>query len=88
MAPAILRQRGFRYFFVSADLNEKPHVHVSKRRRGGGEAKFWLKPEVKLEWAEGLKEKEVRDARRFIEKEYETIMAGWRRHEAARRTKG
>jgi hypothetical protein len=43
--PTVFRHDGYRFFFFSneGDPREPPHVHV---RRGGGEAKFWLMPEV------------------------------------------
>jgi hypothetical protein len=37
--PTLLRWRGFRFFFYSADSWEPPHIHV---RKGGNEVKIWL----------------------------------------------
>jgi hypothetical protein len=37
--PTLLRWRGFRFFFYSADRSEPAHVHVEK---DGAEAKLWL----------------------------------------------
>ncbi len=37
--PTVLRWRGYRFFFYSADLWEPAHVHV---HRDGREAKVWL----------------------------------------------
>ena len=37
--PAVLRWKGYRFFFYSADGWEPAHVHVAK---GGNEAKIWL----------------------------------------------
>ena len=39
--PTVLRIKGYRIGFFSADADEPPHVHVDK---GGGQAKFWLEP--------------------------------------------
>jgi hypothetical protein len=39
--PTVLRIKGFRIGFFSADFDEPPHVHVDK---GGNQAKFWLEP--------------------------------------------
>ncbi len=41
--PVTLRETGFTFFFFSneGDPREPPHIHV---RRGGGLAKFWLRP--------------------------------------------
>jgi hypothetical protein len=38
--PTLLRWKGYRFFFYSADGWEPPHVHVVK---DGREAKIWLK---------------------------------------------
>jgi hypothetical protein len=37
--PTLLRWRGYRFFFYSADRWEPPHIHVVK---AGCEAKIWL----------------------------------------------
>ena len=37
--PTLLRWKGYRFFFYSADGWEPPHVHVAK---DGKEAKVWL----------------------------------------------
>ena len=39
--PVVLRVRGYTFRFYEADLNERPHVHVTK---AGREAKCWLDP--------------------------------------------
>ena len=39
--PTVLRVRSYRFFFVSLDRSEPPHVHV---RRENMVAKFWLEP--------------------------------------------
>jgi len=38
--PTVLRWKGYRFFFYSADGWEPPHVHVFKN---GSEAKVWLR---------------------------------------------
>ena len=38
--PTLLRWKGYRFFFYSADGWEPPHVHVVK---DGREAKIWLR---------------------------------------------
>jgi hypothetical protein len=37
--PTVLRWKGYRFFFYSADQWEPPHIHVVS---GGREAKIWL----------------------------------------------
>lgn len=45
MSPTVLRVGPFAVGFFPADGSEPPHVHV---RAGGGAAKFWLGPPVRL----------------------------------------
>jgi hypothetical protein len=42
MSPTIFREGGYRFFFFSLE-EARMHIHV---RSGGGEAKFWLEPNV------------------------------------------
>ena len=73
--PTVLRLRGYRFFFVSLDRHEPPHVHV---RREAKVAKFWLDPVV-LERAGGFSRRELtaiarlvaQHAGEFLEKWYE-----------------
>ncbi len=53
--PTVLRIRSYRFFFVSLDRGEPPHVHV---RRENMVAKFWLDP-VALERAGGFSRVEL-----------------------------
>ena len=39
--PVVLRVLGYSFRFYEADLNERPHVHVTK---AGREAKRWIDP--------------------------------------------
>ena len=51
--PTILREGPFRFYFVSGDRGEPPHVHIG---RDNGFAKFWLDP-VKLRRIRGIVER-------------------------------
>ena len=53
--PTVLRMRSYRFFFVSLDRSEPPHIHV---RRENKVAKFWLEP-VALERAGGFSRAEL-----------------------------
>src|SRR2546426_8436204 len=52
VSPTVLRVRGYRFYFFSRE-EPRPHVHV---QHAGGEAKFWLEPQVEL----GLDRKSTR----------------------------
>ncbi|TDT41793.1 uncharacterized protein DUF4160 [Halospina denitrificans] len=44
MSPTVFREKGYRFFFFSWEESRK-HVHVIS---GGGEAKFWIEPDIEL----------------------------------------
>src|SRR5215471_9875519 len=49
----------------------------------GGEAKFWVEPEVKLAQNYGLRGKELQDARSLIEEHINEIKTAWKKHFAS-----
>ena len=57
--PSIFRHDGFRFFFYSneGDPREPVHVHVMK---DGGEAKFWLSPDVTVAYSAGIDARTLR----------------------------
>ena len=61
------------FSFSMPEGNEPIHVHV---RRGGGYAKFWLEP-LELDYAKGLKTKEIVRAEIIITENLETIRRKW-----------
>ncbi len=57
------------FFVFSSDINEgRRHVHV-KGKKGNNECmcKFWIEPQVELEYNYGFKEKELNQIRKAIE---------------------
>ena len=54
--PLLLRDGPYRFYFVSADGDEPPHVHV---RRDAAFAKFWLDP-VELQNSGNFSRTEIR----------------------------
>jgi hypothetical protein len=71
--PEIFRLEGYVFFFYANEGNEPMHVHV---RRGGGYGKFWLEP-LELDYAKGLKTKEIVRAEILITENLETIRRKW-----------
>ncbi len=53
------------------------HVHVY---RAGGEAKFWLEPNVELAQNYGLSRRQLNTARRVIMEREDEIRAAWQAH--------
>jgi hypothetical protein len=69
----IFRERGYRFFFYAADLDEPIHVHVAK---SGREAKFWIQP-VEIAFDRGFKNHELND-------HYDEILMVWNREKDKR----
>ena len=74
--PTVFRHGGFRYFFYSneGDPREPLHIHVMG---DGGEAKFWLVPEVALAESAGLDARTLRYLTKVIEDHRATIERAW-----------
>jgi len=77
--PTVFRYLGFRFFFYSneGDLGEPPHVHVMGE---GGEAKFWLRPEVAVATSTGLDARKLRRLLRVAEARRDEIERAWHEH--------
>lgn len=71
--PTILKIRSYRFFFVSLDRGEPPHVHV---RRENMVAKFWLEP-VALERAGGLSRVELSEIARLVQVNRAVLLKSW-----------
>jgi Domain of unknown function (DUF4160) len=63
--PTVFWRNGYRFFFFSneGDPREPLHVHV---RRGGDEAKFWLRPEVAVAESFGFNAAELNALVRMV----------------------
>jgi hypothetical protein len=71
--PAVLRLRSHRFFFVSLDRSEPPHIHV---RRENKAAKFWLEP-VALERAGGFSRAELNVILKLVDEHREGLVRSW-----------
>lgn len=71
--PTVLRVDGYRFFFVSLDRGEPPHVHV---RRENKVAKIWLDPVV-LERAGGFGRVETNKVMRLVQEHREQFLERW-----------
>ena len=71
--PTVLRIGPYRFFFVSLDYNEPPHIHV---RREDKVAKFWLDP-VALQKAGGFSRTELNKIARLIDEQREYFLESW-----------
>jgi hypothetical protein len=71
--PTVLRRRSYRFFFVSLDRSEPPHIHV---RRENKVAKLWLDP-VALERAGGFSRVELNEILKLVDEHRERLMRSW-----------
>ena len=71
--PEVFRLEGYVFFFYANEGQEPIHVHV---RKAGGFAKFWIEPLV-LDFAQGLKTKELTRAEELIDQNIELIRRRW-----------
>jgi hypothetical protein len=78
--PAILRVKGYRFWFYEADLDEPAHVHVGKE---GHEAKYWLGP-VKIARSGGFKPAALREIERIIKDNLDFLLGAWEKEQNKR----
>jgi len=71
--PTVLKIGPYRFFFVSLDRGEPPHVHV---RREDRVAKFWLDP-VALQKAGGYSRPELNTIATMVEAHRDTLLESW-----------
>lgn len=74
--PAVLRVKGYRFFFFSLEGNEPPHIHVEQAERF---AKFWLNP-VSLAKSRGFRSGELSEIQKIIEEHREMMLERWNEH--------
>lgn len=74
--PVVFRYKGFRFFFYSNEgqPREPAHVHV---RSDGREAKFWLRPAVRVAGSDGLDARTLRELVGVVEANVELIERTW-----------
>ena len=71
--PSVLRVRGYRFFFVSLDRDEPPHIHI---RREAMVAKFWLDP-VALERTGGFSRRDLNAIAKLVEQNAVKFLESW-----------
>lgn len=71
--PTVHRERGYRFYFLSGDRDEPPHLHI---QGAGGFAKFWLSP-VALASSANLGGPAIRRIQRIIEQRQAEFLESW-----------
>ena len=74
--PVIFRYRGFKFFFYSNEgtPREQAHVHVEM---DDTEAKFWLRPEVRIAYNDGFDARTLRVLLDIVESNRDRIERAW-----------
>ncbi len=71
--PALLRVRGYRFFFYSMEAREPPHIHAA---HAGRYAKFWLEP-VALAQVRGFRGHELTELRQIVLQRRQFFLERW-----------
>jgi hypothetical protein len=74
--PTLLRWKGYRFFFYSADGFEPAYIHIAKV---GSEAKIWLN-DLTIAVNLGYSAKELNEIIRKTREERDAFLAVWRNH--------
>jgi hypothetical protein len=74
--PTVFREHGYRFFFYSNEGSprEPPHVHVEKN---DCQAKFWLKPNVRLAYNDGYDSRALRELQWIVAANRDRIERIW-----------
>jgi len=71
--PTIKQTGPYRFFFVSLDYGEPPHIHVQREKMI---AKFWLDP-VALQKSGGFKPKELNKIAQLVQEHKDEFLEQW-----------
>lgn len=74
--PTVLIVGPYRFFFVSLDFPEPPHIHVQRERQV---AKFWLDP-VSMERTGGFRGAELNKIGRLVQENESLFLEAWDEH--------
>ena len=74
--PTVFKEQGYRFFFYSNEGSpqEPVHIHVEK---DDIEAKFWLKPEVRLAYNGGYDARALRELQLMVSANRGRIERAW-----------
>lgn len=72
--PRVLAINGFIFYFFAADCKERAHMHVKK---GDGNGKIWIKPEIEVFYLKGFKQKEKRQILKLVEENSTQLIEYW-----------
>ena len=76
MSPTIHREGKYRFYFNSRE-EDRMHIHIETTE---GKAKFWLEPIIALADFRGLKQYQLKEMQRLVEKYEEKFRNDWNKH--------
>ena len=76
VSPTVFRDGPFRFYFFSRE-EDRVHIHVDS---SGGEAKYWIEPEIELARNHNLTSRDLGRIRKLIEEHEDVIRAAWNDH--------
>ena len=76
MSPTVFRDKGYRFYFFSLE-EDRMHVYIKGH---GGDAKFWLEPEIELAMSHDIAQHEINSIKQIIEDHKDEIINAWREH--------
>ncbi len=71
--PTVFVVGPYRFFFVSLDYSEPPHVHIQREKLV---AKFWLDP-IRLEKAGSFRAQEINRIGRLVQENQQHLLECW-----------
>ena len=77
--PVVFRYKSFRFFFYSNEGNPREPLHVHVRGQGG-EAKFWIRPLVRVAQSDGIDARTLRELAEVVEQNIDLIERKWNEH--------
>ena len=78
--PAIFTTEGYRFHFYSSEGAPREPVHVHVAKRGEGDAKLWLYPEVAVAYSHGFDARTQRWIVSIVEARRSEIENAWNEH--------
>ena len=75
--PVLFRYKGFRFFFYLNEGHPREPVHVHVRSGDGSEAKFWLRPQVRLASNDGFDARTLRELATEVQDKQTMIEEHW-----------
>lgn len=78
--PVVFRYKSCRFFFYSNEGHPREPLHIHVRSADGAEAKFWMKPQVRLASNDGFDARTLRELASEVESNQTLIEESWHEH--------